>query len=95
MGKGNLVARMIGFALDRVPYGLGRFALFVFSFGMLRSERWAPLGWLTELFTGPLWYNSREFVVVSRRGVRWTGYLFITLVFCTFTALVVRTILRM
>lgn len=93
--SGKVIPRIIGFVLDRVPYGMGRLTIFVFSFGSLRSERWAKLGWLSELFAGPLWLRSHGHVIVTRRGVRWTGYFIIALILCGFATLVLRTILRM
>ena len=85
----RLVVECIAFLIDRVPYALGRAAIFIFTFDSVDCEPWEPILHDTNPFAHQWWIKVRHEVIATHWGARWIGWITIDLLFLSMIGAVV------
>lgn len=71
----RLIVHCIGFVIDRVPYAIGRVAVFLFTFDSVNCEPWKPVIWDAAPFSKPWCTRINGETYVTHWGTRWAGWI--------------------
>jgi hypothetical protein len=85
----RLFVECIAFMIDRVPYALGRVAIFIFTFDSVECEPWEPILRETNPFAHQWWIKEGNDIIATHWGARWVGFFVIILLFFSMIGAVV------
>ena len=69
----RLFVECIALMIDRVPYALGRVAIFILTFDSVECEPWEPIIHNSNPFGHQWWIKEGNDIVATHWGARWIG----------------------